>query len=157
MAVETFLSRPALFRRRLFGLLLLLAGATSPGAAVADGASFAGQWQQVASGTGECETCWVEIRRNGPVLKVIGKDGWFAVAHLGRIDGGDSAEGIGRWSEGGTSHYRSKPFDIRIAIADKRLYMDMSVQMDDGSKRMVRAIFDKRRTEKSMRLLPVRM
>lgn len=142
---------------RLPAVLFALAFALSPVAARANGATFPGQWQQVASGTDACGTCWVEIRRNGPVLKVTGKDGWFAVVHLGRAGGGHSAEGIGRWSEDGTSHYRGQPFDIRIAIVDKHLYMDMTVQMDDGSTRAVRAIFDKRRSEKSGRLRLVRM
>ncbi|HEV7321017.1 MAG TPA: hypothetical protein VGO04_20655 [Ensifer sp.] len=141
---------------RLLAVLLALAFALSPVAARANGATFPGQWQQVASGTDACETCWVEIRRNGPVLKVTGKGGWFAVVHLGRVGGDHSAEGIGRWSEVGNSHYRGQPFDIRIALVDKHLYMDMSVKMDDGSTRAVRAIFDKRRSEKSARRVMVK-
>ncbi|MCY1235053.1 hypothetical protein D9M68_187010 [compost metagenome] len=142
---------------RLLAVLFALAFALPPVAARANGATFPGQWQQVASGTDACEACWVEIRRNGPVLKVTGKDGWFAVVHLGRAGGGHSAEGIGRWSEDGDSHYRGQPFDIRIAIVDKHLEMDMTVQMDDGSTHAVRAIFDKRRSEKSGRLRLARM
>lgn len=69
-----------------------------------------------------------------------------------RAGGGFSAEGIGRWSDGGDSHYRGQPFDIRIALVDRHLYMDMTVKMEDGSTRAVRAIFDKRRTAKTSRL-----
>ncbi|MBZ7923491.1 hypothetical protein LAC81_17020 [Ensifer adhaerens] len=134
------------------GLLLMLAVVLCPAIVNASSASFPGQWQQVASGTDGCATCWVEISRNGPVLKVTGKDGWFAVMHLGRAGGGFSAEGIGRWSDGGDSHYRGQPFDIRIALVDRHLYMDMTVKMEDGSTRAVRAIFDKRRTAKTSRL-----
>lgn len=146
-----------LFRHRLLGMLLLIAFASWPGVAIAGATSFPGQWQQVTSATEQCATCWVEIRRNGPVLKVTGRDGWFAVAHLGRIGGDTSAAGIGRWSEEGGSHYRGKPFNIRIAIIDKHLYMDMLVQMDDGSTQAVRAIFDKRRSEKTGRVRLARM
>lgn len=133
--------------RALLALLIVL----WPAVAGASGVSFQGQWQQVVSGAGDCESCSVEIRRNGPVLKVTGRDGWFAVTHLGRVEG-SSAEGIGRWNEDGASLYRGKPFDIRITIVDEHLYMDMSVRMDDGSTQAIRAIFDKRRLEKSGRL-----
>lgn len=143
--------------RHLSVVLLTLGLGLSPAAARAGGATFPGQWQQVASATHACDSCWVEIRRNGPVLKVTGRDRWFAVAHLGRIGGDFSAEGIGRWSEDDTSHYRGQPFNIRIAIVDKHLYMDMLVQMDDGSTRAIRAIFDKRRSEKTGRLRLARM
>jgi hypothetical protein len=134
--------------RALFALLIVL----WPAVAGASGVSFQGQWQQVTSGAGDCESCSVEIRRNGPVLKVTGRDGWFAVTHLGRVGGGSSAAGIGRWNEDGAGRYRGKPFDIRITIVDEHLHMDMSVRMDDGSTQAVRAIFDKRRSEKSGRL-----
>lgn len=143
--------------RRLSAVLIALAFVLSPTAVRANSATFPGQWQQVASGTDACNTCWVEIRRNGPVLKVTGKDGWFAVAHLGRLGGDASAEGIGRWSEDGTSHYRGLPFGLRIALIDEHLYMDMVVQMDDGSTRAIRAIFDKRRSEKTGRVRMARM
>ncbi|WP_158665092.1 hypothetical protein [Ensifer adhaerens] len=137
-------------------VLLVLLVVLWPTVAGANGMSFAGQWQQVASGTDDCERCWVEIRRNGPVLKVTGRDGWFAVTHLGRVGGGSTAEGIGRWNEDGVSRYRGKPFDIRITIVDEHLYMDMSVRMDDGSTQAVRAVFDKRRWEKSARRVMVK-
>ncbi len=134
----------------------MLGCALAPTAVSANGAAFPGEWQQVASATDACDTCWVEIRRNGPVLKVTGKDGWFAVAHLGRVGGDFSAEGIGRWNDSGSNDYRGLPFGLRIAIVDDHLYMDMVVQMDDGSTRAVRAIFDKRRSEKTGRLVALR-
>ncbi|WDZ76292.1 hypothetical protein PWG15_17080 [Ensifer adhaerens] len=148
--------QPALAFHRLFGILLVLAIALWPTVVRADGATFPGQWQQVASGMDACVACWVEIRRNGPVLKVTGKGGWVAVAHVGRAGDDNSAEGIGRWGESDASHYSGQPFDIRVAIVDKHLYMDMLVQMDDGSTRAVRAIFDKRRSEKSGRRVMVK-
>ncbi|OCP11112.1 MULTISPECIES: hypothetical protein [unclassified Ensifer] len=147
----------ALSLYRLSGILLAFAIAFWPAAASAGGASFPGQWQQVARGTGVCAACRVDIRRSGPVLRLSGKDGWVAVVHVGAGGSGNSAEGIGRWSEGDASHYGGKPFDIRVAIVNKHLYMDMLVRMDDGSTRAIRAIFDKRRSEKSGRLRLARM
>ncbi|WP_457581540.1 hypothetical protein [Ensifer canadensis] len=149
-------SSPAGTFRRLVGVLIAVVVVLSPFGANAETEDFPGQWRQMVSNAGACETCWLAIKQHGPILKVSSSNGWFAFAHADLKTGSMTATGIGRWSEEASGHYGGKPFDVRFVIVDKQLYLDMFVLMDDGTKQAIRAIFDKDRPGKTARRVMVK-
>lgn len=145
------LSSPAGTFRRLVGVLVAVIVILWPFAANAETEDFPGQWRQMVSNAGTCETCWLAIKQHGPILKVSSNNGWFAFAHADLKTRSGTATGIGRWSENASGHYGGKPFDVRFVIVDRQLYLDMIVLMDDGTRQTIRAIFDKDRPGKTGR------
>lgn len=143
-------SLPAGTFGRLVGALIAVV-VLWPLGANAETEDFPGQWRQMVSNAGTCETCRLAIKQHGPILKVSANNGWFAFAHADRKTGSATATGIGRWREDVSGHYGGKPFDVRFVIVDKQLYLDMIVLMDDGTKQAIRAIFDKDRPGKTAR------
>lgn len=144
-------SSPAGTFHRLVGVLIAIVVVLWPFSANAETADFPGQWRQMVSNAGTCDTCWLAIKQHGPILKVSSSSGWFAFAHADLKTRTGTANGIGRWSEKASGHYGGKPFDVRFVIVDRQLYLDMVVLMDDGTKQAIRAIFDKDRPGKTAR------
>ncbi len=150
------LSSPAGMLRRLLGILIAVVVVLWPFAANAQAEDFPGQWQEMVTDAGACDTCWLAIRQHGPILKVSSSNGWFAFAHADLKARSGTANGIGRWSERARGHFGGKPFDVRLVIVDRQLHLDMVVLMDDGTKQAIRAIFDKGRPGKTARRVMVK-
>ncbi|MBB5534843.1 hypothetical protein [Rhizobium giardinii] len=129
---------------RLLRSLLIVAAATlSTIAAYADDSVFHGQWQQVSSNAGSCNTCLITIIRHGALMTVTANNGWSAIIGTNLNTSSRFAEGTGRWQENVRSVYGNSPFDIAFALNDERLYMRMVVKIGNGTTHSIKAIFSR--------------
>jgi hypothetical protein len=101
----------------------------------------AGTWQQIESNAGACPKCRISIDQHGPSLTVTANNGWEAILAAGERDGSVNAIGMGNWSSKLTGAMAGKRFDVDFILKGQRLYMSMSVDMGDGSRRTIRGVF----------------
>ncbi len=125
------------------GLLGLMAAAsiffTGPAAAQED--LFEGPWQQIESNAGACPKCRISIARKDASLSVVANNGWSAAVRARTIKDPIEAIGTGAWAPGKIGRTAGRPFDVVFHLVDQRLYMSMRVAMEDGSTRLIKAIF----------------
>lgn len=124
------------------GLLFLLALASTSvaGPAVAQ-EDLEGAWQQIESNAGSCPRCCVSIAQKGTSLAVVANNGWSAVVGVEGTAGPIEAMGTGEWAPGKTGTTAGRPFNVTFRLVDQRLYMSMRVEMGDGSRRIIKAVF----------------
>lgn len=102
-----------------------------------------GVWQQIESNAGRCPVCQVSISRAAEHLAVTASNGWSA--DVVETDGGDSisASGHGRWRSAGNTPLSGSAFTADFVLKGSRLYMTMRIDMKNGSRRVVKAVFDR--------------
>jgi hypothetical protein len=116
--------------------LVLVAGVSMP-PAHAQAGGIDGDWQQIHSNSGACPNCRISIT---PSLAITANNGWTAAAIVARADPATAA-GVGRWDPGLADAIAGKPFKIDFILKDQRLTMTMLVDMKNGSKRAIRAVY----------------
>jgi hypothetical protein len=102
---------------------------------------LSGRWQQISSDAGSCATCFVGIVRQGTVLIVSANNGWSATVQADRNGPAHFATGRGRWKMRPGTIYSNKVFDVLFALRDEQLMMFMVVDLGNGSKRTITAVF----------------
>lgn len=126
--------------RRFLAAIVLLCMASLAVPAAAEG-TFHGEWQQVSSNAGECQTCRVTIRQTGSSLQIIANNGWTAVAETG---GDKTAGGAGFWKRGTRKTYAGKSFDIKLRRNDDgELLMLMRIEPTRGQSRTIKGVFQR--------------
>jgi hypothetical protein len=100
-----------------------------------------GAWQQIASNAGACPKCRISIDRGSSSLIVTANNGWSASVTTGKDVDLPKASGAGRWGAGLTGAMAGKRFNVEFVLNDQRLTMSMVVDMDNGSRRMIQAVF----------------
>jgi hypothetical protein len=128
---------PAIRRQALAVLALALVGGAPMPSAQAQSDGIDGGWQQIESTGGPCPTCRIFI---SPTLTVSANNGWTAAVISVRGDPATAA-GVGRWDPGLGDAIAGKPFKIDFILKDQRLHMSMLVDMKNGSKRTIRAVY----------------
>jgi hypothetical protein len=131
-------SRLSRIRRSALAVIAtaLAAGALTP-CAQARAEEIDGGWQQIESNGGACPACRISI---SPSMVVTANNGWTAAVLAVRGDPATAA-GVGRWDPGLADSIAGKPFKIDFVLRDQRLYMSMLVDMKNGSKRAIRAVY----------------
>ena len=124
-------------------LLCLLAIATTSftGRADAQGGPLEGAWQQIEFSAGACPKCRISIAPKGASLSVVANNGWSAAVGVEGTKDPLEARGTGVWTPGKIGTTASRRFDVVFRLVDQRLYMSMRVEMEDGSRRLVKAVF----------------
>lgn len=102
---------------------------------------LSGRWQQISSDAGPCATCFIGIVKQGTVLIVSANNGWAATVQTNRNGPAYYATGQGRWKMRPGTIYSNKVFDVLFALRGKHLMMVMVVELGNGSKRTIRAVF----------------
>jgi len=74
-------------------------------------------------------------------LTVTANNGWVATVVAGEKDGAIKATGMGNWRSSLTGRMAGKRFNVEFVLKDQRLYMSMLVDMGNGSRRTIRAVF----------------
>lgn len=101
-----------------------------------------GDWQQIESTAGACPKCRISIVQKGESLGVVANNGWSAVVGvLVARDHPLEATGTGAWALGKIGTMAGRRFSVGFRLVDQRLYMSMRIQMEDGSRRLVKAVF----------------
>ncbi|MBD9597569.1 hypothetical protein IB277_23990 [Ensifer sp. ENS07] len=129
-----------LCRAGVAGLLLL----SSAAAVRADGDAFVGQWRQLTSTAGRCNTCYIGIVRHGDLLTVSSNNGWQAVANVERFADLPLAAGKGEWKPTVSGAYGGRSFGIQFVRRGGQLQMFMVVSRGNGTPMSIRATFEKR-------------
>ncbi|MEZ2132664.1 MULTISPECIES: hypothetical protein [unclassified Sinorhizobium] len=102
---------------------------------------LSGRWQQISSDAGPCATCFIGIVKQGTVLVVSTNNGWAATVQMDRNGPAYYALGQGRWKMRPGTIYSNKAFDVLFALRGKQLMMVMVVELGNGSKRTIKAVF----------------
>jgi hypothetical protein len=125
------------------GLLCLLAIASTsfPGPADAQEYLVEGAWQQIESNAGACPKCRISIVQKGESLSVTANNGWSAVVGFEGTKDPLEATGSGVWALGKVGTTAGRRFSVGFRLMDQRLYMSMRVEMEDGSRRLIKAVF----------------
>jgi hypothetical protein len=100
-----------------------------------------GAWQQIESNAGACPKCRISIDQGGSSLTVTANNGWSASVTIGQNSDLPNASGVGRWGTNLTGAFAGKRFNVDFVLKDQRLTMSMLVDMGNGSKRMIQAVF----------------
>jgi hypothetical protein len=122
-------------------LLCLLAFASTSFAGPADAQEdlIEGDWQQIESNAGACPKCRISIAQKGGSLSVVANNGWSAVV-VGTKDPIE-ATGTGAWAPGKIGTVAGRRFNVVFRLVDQRLYMSMRVEMEDGSRRLIKGVY----------------
>jgi hypothetical protein len=120
--------------------LLALASTSFSGPACAQEDLIEGAWQQIESNAGACPRCRISIAQKGASLIVVANNGWLAVVGEG-TKGPIEAMGTGEWAPGKIGTTAGRRFNVIFRLVDQRLYMSMRVEMEDGSRRLIAAVF----------------
>lgn len=129
-------------RRSLFSSLAIFLLACTFTAHAGDGVDqMNGAWQQIESSAGACPKCRISIDQRGSSLTVTANNGWSASLVAGQTSDSINATGVGRWRSGLTGAMAGKRFNVDFVLKDLRLYMSMLVDMGNGSKRTIKAVF----------------
>jgi len=129
--------------RRVFAIAVavFLAGC-SIAARADDGADqIAGDWQQIESNAGACAKCRLSVQQRGSSLAVTANNGWSASVVVEQQTMSARAGGAGRWGSNVTRAYAGRPFNVEFTLKGQRLYMAMRVELADGSRRTIRAVY----------------
>jgi hypothetical protein len=124
-------------RPSIITLALLLIWTSS---ADADDALAVGAWQQIESDAGVCPRCRIAIHRHGRSLRVTANNGWTATLVAQDSGSATLAGGVGSWSDR-AGIMAGKRFDVHFAVKGERLYMTMLVDIGNGSRHAVHAVF----------------
>lgn len=124
-------------------LLCLLAVASTSFAGPADAQEdlIEGPWQQIESNAGACPRCRISIAQKGDSLSVVASNGWSAVVGVIGTKDPIEATGTGAWAPGKIGTMAGRRFNVVFRLVDQRLYMSMRVEMEDGSRRLIKAVF----------------
>jgi hypothetical protein len=124
-------------------LLCLLAIATTllTGRADAQEESIEGAWQQIESNAGACPKCRISIAPKGASLSIVANNGWSAVVGVEGTKDSVEARGTGVWSPGKIGTTAGRRFNVVFRLVDQHLCMSMRVEMEDGSRRLIKAVF----------------
>jgi hypothetical protein len=124
-------------------LLCLLAIASTSFAGPADAQEYLveGAWQQIESNAGACPKCRISIAQKGESLSVVANNGWSAVVGVQGTKDPLEATGTGVWALGKIGTTAGRRFSVGFRLMDQRLYMSMRVEMEDGSRRLIKAVF----------------
>ena len=122
-------------------LLLAIAPIISLGPAHAQEDFIEGAWQQIVSNAGACPKCRILIGQGGGRLSVVANNGWSAVVSIQRTKDPLEATGTGIWARGSLRTTAGRPFNVVFRLRDQRLYMSLCVEMEDGSRRPIKAVF----------------
>jgi hypothetical protein len=129
-------------RNRLTFLCLLAIASTSfAGPVGAQEDLIEGAWQQIESNAGACPKCRISIAQEGASLSVVANNGWSAVVGVERTNGPIEVTGTGKWASGKMSTIAGRRFNVAFRLVDQRLYMSMRVELEDGSRRLIKAVF----------------
>jgi len=123
--------------------LFAIASASSVGPADAQDDLIEGAWQQIESSAGACPKCRILIAPKSESLSVVANNGWSAVVGVQRIKEPLEAMGTGTWAPGKISTTAGRPFNVVFRLSRQRLYMSMRVEMEDGSRRLIKAVFER--------------
>jgi hypothetical protein len=130
--------------RNVIALLFLLAlAATSIHPARAQDDLIVGTWLQVESNAGACPQCRISFAPAGGALRIAANNGWSARVGLGGAGDAIQAAGAGEWAPGKPGTTAGRPFRVFFRLFGQRLYMSMDVAMEDGSRRLVWAVFER--------------
>jgi len=121
--------------------LFAIASVSSIGPAGAQEELIQGAWQQIESNAGVCPKCRILIASKGESLSVAANNGWTAVVDVQPIKEPLEATGTGMWAPGKVNTAAGRPFNVVFRLSRQRLYMSMRVEMADGSRRLIRAVF----------------
>jgi hypothetical protein len=124
-------------QRSIVILALLLIGTCS---AHADDSFAAGAWQQIESDAGTCPKCRIAIDRRGQSFHVTANNGWTATLVSHESGGATQAGGFGNWSDRAGA-LAGKHFEVQFIVRGERLYMTMLVDIGNGSRHAVHAVF----------------
>jgi hypothetical protein len=124
-------------------LLCLLTIASTSFADPADAQEYLveGAWQQIESNAGACPKCRISIAQKGESLSVVANNGWSAVVGVQGTKDPLEATGTGVWALGKIGTTAGRRFSVGFRLMDQRLYMSMRVEMEDGSRRLIKAVF----------------
>jgi hypothetical protein len=100
-----------------------------------------GAWQQLESNAGQCPACQISITRAASDLLVTASNGWSANVIEADSDNSISASGHGRWTSSGNTPLSGSTFTVDFVLKRSRLYMTMRIDMKNGSRRVVKAVF----------------
>jgi hypothetical protein len=121
--------------------LLALASTSVAGPAVAQEELIEGDWQQIDSNAGVCPKCRISIAQKGESLSIAANNGWSAVVSVQGTKDPLEAAGTGVWVPGKIGTTAGRRFSVAFRLIDQRLYMSMRVDMEDGSRRLIKAVF----------------
>jgi hypothetical protein len=100
-----------------------------------------GAWQQIESNAGACAKCHISVAPKGEALSVVANNGWSAVVSVQPMKEPLEAMGTGMWVPGRSGTAAGRPFNVVFRLIRQRLYMSMRVDMEDGSRRQINAVF----------------
>jgi hypothetical protein len=143
-------TRSAVGAAGIVGLLFFALAET----AWAGGDAFAGQWQQLTSTAGRCDTCYIGIVRHGEVLTVTSNNGWQAVVNVETFEDLQLAAGKGKWNPTVSPPYGGKSFGVQFVRRGGQLQMFMVVPQADGAPLSIRATFQNQRFPSDKHQLP---
>ncbi len=104
-----------------------------------------GNWLQITSNAGSCDSCYIDISNANPGLFISASNGWAATV-MGQDTGGDIlAIGQGRWKQGRGGAYGGQGFLVKFETLDRQLHMEMRVPDKSGRVRVIQAIFVRNR------------
>jgi hypothetical protein len=120
--------------------LLLIASISFAGRADAQDL-IEGAWQQIESNAGACPKCRILIAQKGQSMSVVANNGWSAVVGVEGSRDPIEARGTGVWGTERIGTTVGRRFDVDFRLVDQRLYMSMRVEMENGSRRLIKATF----------------
>jgi len=100
-----------------------------------------GVWQQIESNAGACAKCHILVAPKGEALSVVANNGWSAVVSVQPMKEPLEAMGAGMWAPGRSGTAAGRHFNVVFRLIRQRLYMSMRVDMEDGSRRQINAVF----------------
>lgn len=121
--------------------LLAIASTSLAGPVDAQEDVILGAWQQIESNAGACPKCRISIAQKGASLSVVSNNGWSAVVGVEGAKGPIEATGAGEWAPGKIGRTAGRRFNVVFRLVDQRLYMSMRVEMEHGSRRLIKAVF----------------
>lgn len=121
--------------------LLAIASTSFTGPADAQEDHIEGAWQQIESNAGACPKCRISIAQNGQSLSVVANNGWSAVVGIEGTKDPIEATGTGVWVPGRIGTWAGRRFNVVFRLVDQRLYMSMRVEMENGSRRLIKGVF----------------
>ena len=102
-----------------------------------------GIWRQIESNSGSCPSYLLNVGWVGPQLLVTANNGWSAILKDEQDGVVNGVTGVGRWRPTGRSRVAGKPFIANFNLLEPRLYMTMAVDLDDKSRMVIKAVFER--------------
>jgi hypothetical protein len=128
-------------RSLLTWMVIAFAFAAGAVAARAQSDPIQGPWQQIQSNAGACPACRLSIEPSGASLMVTANNGWSATITARQHGAIIEASGAGRWNPGVGGGVAGKAFHADFVLREQRLYMTMSIDMPNGSRRIIKGVF----------------